>query len=158
MEATMELEPQNAALPAADDTGVPAPPAVVARATPAATAAALTGTLGLAAACWVIAVWQMNGMDMGTVTQLGSFGFFIAVWVAMMAAMMLPGAAPAMLRRARADGVRAVPLFAGSYLAVWALAGVAVYAAYLPLALAIAGLGVLIVITPSLVPGLSPPM
>jgi hypothetical protein len=63
MEATMELEPQNAALPAADDTGVPAPPAVVARATRAATAAALTGTLGLAAACWVIAVWQMNGMD-----------------------------------------------------------------------------------------------
>ena len=33
---------------------------------PAATAAALTGTLGLAPACWVIAVWQMNGMDMGT--------------------------------------------------------------------------------------------
>jgi predicted metal-binding membrane protein len=241
----MELEPQSAPLPATDDTGVPALPAVVARATPTATAVALAGTLGLAAACWVIAVWQMTGMDMGTATQLGSFGFFIAVWVAMMAAMMLPGAAPAVLRRARADGVRAVPLFAGSYLAVWALAGVAVYAAYrphgtlaagavviaaavyevtplkrhfrrrcreatgsgfrfgvccagsslglmamlvalgvmsitwmavitvlvfaqkilpaktavdLPLALAIAGLGVLIVVTPSLVPGLSPPM
>ncbi len=102
------------------------------RATPAATAATLTGTLGLAAACWVIAVWQMHGMDMGTATQLGSFGAFIAVWVAMMAAMMLPGAAPAVLRRARAGGVRAVPLFAGSYLAVWALAGVAVYAVYRP--------------------------
>jgi predicted metal-binding membrane protein len=241
----MKVEPQNAGLPAADHTSVPARPAVVTRDTSAATAAALTGTLGLAAACWVIAVWQMNGMDMGTATQLGSFGFFIAVWVAMMAAMMLPGAAPAVLRRARAGGVRAAPLFAGSYLAVWALAGVAVYAAYrphgtlaagavviaaagyevtplkrhfrrrcreatgsgftfglccagsslglmamlvalgvmsitwmaviavlvlaqkllpaktaidLPLALAIAGLGVLIVITPSLVPGLSPPM
>ena len=241
----MKVEPQNAALPAAGDTDVPALPAVMARATPAATAAALTGTLGLAAACWVIAVWQMTGMDMGTATQLGSFGAFIAAWVAMMAAMMLPGAAPAVLRRAHAGGVRAVPLFAGSYLAVWALAGVAVYAAYrphgtlaagavvtaaavyevtplkrhfrrrcreatgsgfkfglccagssaglmamlvalgvmsitwmaviavlvlaqkllpaktaidLPLALAIAGLGVLIVITPSLVPGLSPPM
>ncbi len=241
----MTVEPQNAALPAADDTDVPALPAVVTRATPAATAAALTGTLGLAAACWVVAVWQMNGMDMGTATQLGSFGFFIAVWVAMMAAMMLPGATPAVLGRAHAGGVRAVPLFAGAYLAVWALAGVAVYAAYrphgtlaagavviaaavyevtplkrhfrrrcreatssgfkfglccagsslglmamlvalgvmsitwmaliavlvlaqkllpaktaidLPVALAIAGLGVLIVITPSLVPGLSPPM
>jgi predicted metal-binding membrane protein len=44
----------------------------------------------------------------------------------------LPGAAPAVLRRARAGGVRAVPLFAGAYLAVWALAGVAVYAAYRP--------------------------
>ncbi len=241
----MKVEPQNVALPAAGDTGVPALPAVVTRAMPAATAAALTGTLGLAAACWVIAIGQMNGMDMGTATQLGSFGAFIAVWVAMMAAMMLPGATPAVLRRAQADGVRAVPLFAGSYLAVWTLAGVAVYAAYrphgtlaagavviaaavyevaplkrhfrrrcreatgsgftfglccagssaglmamlvalgvmsitwmaliavlvlaqkllpaktaidLPLALAIAGLGVLIVITPSLVPGLSPPM
>jgi predicted metal-binding membrane protein len=47
----------------------------------------------------------------------------------MMAAMMLPGAAPAVLRRAHASGgVRAVPLFVGSYLAVWTLVGVAVYA------------------------------
>jgi predicted metal-binding membrane protein len=240
----MKVEPQNGALPAAGGAGVPALP-VVARATPAATAAALTGTLGLAGACWVIAVWQMNGMDMGTATQLGSFGSFIGVWVAMMAAMMLPGAVPAVLGRAHANGTRAVPLFAGSYLAVWALAGVAVYAGYrphgtlaagavviaaavyevtplkrhcrrrcreatgsgftfglycagssaglmamlvalgvmsitwmamiavlviaqkllpaktaidLPLALAIAGLGVLIIITPSLLPGLSPPM
>jgi predicted metal-binding membrane protein len=45
---------------------------------------------------------------------------------------MLPGAAPAVLRRAQAGRARAVPLFVGSYLAVWALAGVAVYAAYRP--------------------------
>jgi predicted metal-binding membrane protein len=129
----MKGEPQNAVLPAAGSTGVPALPAVVTRATPAAMAAALTGTLGLAAACWVIAVWQMHSMDMGTATQLGSFGFFIAVWGVMMAAMMLPGAVPAMVRRAQAsDGVRAVPLFIGSYLAVWALAGAAVYALYRP--------------------------
>ena len=93
-----------------------------------AAAIALTATLGLAAASWAVAVWQMSGMAMGVATQLGSFGFFIAVWVAMMAAMMLPGAAPAVLRRARDwSGARAVPLFAVSYLAVWALAGVAVY-------------------------------
>jgi predicted metal-binding membrane protein len=128
----MKGKPQKAMLPAAGGTGVPALPAVVMRATPAATAAALAGTLGLAAACWVIAAWQMHGMDMGTATQLGSFGFFMAVWAAMMAAMMLPGAAPAVLRRAHAGGVRAVPLFAGSYLAVWALAGAAVYALYRP--------------------------
>jgi predicted metal-binding membrane protein len=127
----MKGELQNVALPAVFSTGVPALPAAV-RATPAATAASLTGTLGLAAGCWVVAVWQMHGMDMGTATQLGSFGFFIAVWVAMMAAMMLPSAAPAVLRRAGTGGVRAVPLFAGAYLAVWALAGVAVYAAYRP--------------------------
>ena len=98
-----------------------------------ATAAGLTATLGLAAACWVIAVRQMSGMDMGVATRLGSFAFFIALWVAMMAAMMLPGAAPAVLRRAHAGGgVRAVPLFIGAYLAVWALVGVAVYALYRP--------------------------
>jgi predicted metal-binding membrane protein len=94
---------------------------------------ALTATLGLAAAAWVVAVRQMNGMDMGVATRLGSFAFFVAVWVSMMAAMMLPGAAPAVLRRARASGrVRAVPLFVGSYLAVWTLVGFAVYALYRP--------------------------
>src|SRR5918992_495024 len=99
----------------------------------AATATALTATLGLATAAWVVAVRQMNGMDMGVATELGSFAFFVALWVTMMAAMMLPGAAPAVLRRARASGrVRAVPLFVGSYLAVWALVGVAVYALYRP--------------------------
>src|SRR6266536_4687096 len=99
----------------------------------AATGAVLTATLGLAAASWVVAVRQMNGMDMGVATPLGSFAFFVALWVPMMAAMMLPGAAPAVLRRAHASGgVRAVPLFAGSYLAVWTLVGVAVYAVYRP--------------------------
>jgi predicted metal-binding membrane protein len=103
-------------------------------------AAALTATLGLAAACWVVAVRQMSGMDMGVATRLGSFAFFAAVWVAMMAAMMLPGAAPAVVRRARAGGgVRAVPLFVASYLAVWALVGVVVYALYRPHGPAAAG-------------------
>src|SRR6266511_5511485 len=51
----------------------------------------------------------------------------------MMAAMMPPGAGPAVLRRAHASGrVRAVPLFVGSYVAVWTLVGVAVYALYRP--------------------------
>ena len=102
----------------------------------AATAAALTATLGLAAASGVVAVRQMNGMDgmdMGVATPLGSFAPFVALWVPMMAAMMLPGAAPAVLRRAHASGrVRAVLLFVGSYLAVWTLVGVAVYALYRP--------------------------
>jgi predicted metal-binding membrane protein len=61
----------------------------------------------------------MNGMDMGVATRLDSFASFVALWVPMMAAMMLPGAAPAVLRRAHASGrVRAVLLFVGSYLAV----------------------------------------
>jgi predicted metal-binding membrane protein len=107
-----------------------------------ATASALAATLGLAAASWVVAVRQMNGMDMGAQTRLGSFGFFIGVWVSMMAAMMLPSAAPAALRRAHASGrVRAVPLFVGSYLAVWTLVGVAVYALYRPHGSFVAGAG-----------------
>jgi len=114
-------------------------PTALAGAGSAATAAALAATLGLAAACWVVSVWQMTGMNMGTATSLGSFGFFIAVWAAMMAAMMLPGAAPATLRRAQAGGVRAVPLFVGAYLAVWALAGVLVYVVDRPHGTLVAG-------------------
>src|SRR5262245_42511682 len=75
----------------------------------------------------------MAGMDMGVATELGSFASFVPLWIWMMAAMMLPGAAPAVLRRAHAGGrVGTVPLFVGSYLAVWALVGVAVYVLYRP--------------------------
>jgi predicted metal-binding membrane protein len=57
-----------------------------------------------------------------------------------MAAMMLPGAVPAAARRARLDGAGlAVPLFLLSYLAVWTLVGVGVYALYEPHGTAVAG-------------------
>jgi predicted metal-binding membrane protein len=107
--------------------------AAVMRRGSAATAVALTATLGLAAACWIISVGQMKGMDMGVATRLGSFAFFAALWVPMMAAMMLPGAVPAVLRRAQArGGLRVVPAFVIAYIAVWALVGVAVYFLYRP--------------------------
>src|SRR2546425_10841656 len=85
-------------------------------------AAALGATLGLSAAAWVVTVRQMRGMDMGVATPLGSCAFFVALWAAMMAAMMLPGAAPAVLRRAHANGPgrAGVPCGASST-AVWAL-------------------------------------
>jgi predicted metal-binding membrane protein len=108
------------------------------------TAAALSATLGLAAASWVVALRQMSGMDMGVATRLGSFAFFAALWVTMMAAMMLPGAVPAVVRHVQASGrVRGVPFFLGSYLAVWALVGVAVYALYRPHGFAVAGVVVI---------------
>jgi predicted metal-binding membrane protein len=89
----------------------------------------LAATLGLAAACWAAAAWLMDGMDMGVATRPGAFGFFAAAWVTMMAAMMLPGAAPVFARYARLTGkMRAALPFAGSYLAIWALAGVVAYA------------------------------
>jgi predicted metal-binding membrane protein len=95
--------------------------------------ASLTATLGLAAACWLVAAQQMRGMDMGTESSLGSFPFFLGVWAAMMAAMMLPGALPAVLDFT--DSRRptlAAPFFAASYVAVWIVVGVAVYAVYRP--------------------------
>jgi predicted metal-binding membrane protein len=93
----------------------------------------LTATFVLAAACWAGAAWLMDGMDMGIATRPGSFWFFAAAWVTMMAAMMLPGAAPAVARHAQISGkMRAAVPFAGSYLAIWALAGVAAYVADRP--------------------------
>jgi predicted metal-binding membrane protein len=98
--------------------------------------AQLIALLGLAEASWVLAVRQMSGMDVGTATELGSVGFFVAAWVPMMAAMMLPGAVPA---AARVRGALAVPFFAGSYLVVWTAVGLAVYAVYRPHGAAVAG-------------------
>jgi predicted metal-binding membrane protein len=83
----------------------------------------------------------MSGMDMGVATQLGSFASFLATWAAMMASMMLPGAVPAVVRRVNGDGHPfGAPVFALAYLAVWALAGVAVYALDKPHGSATAGL------------------
>jgi predicted metal-binding membrane protein len=94
---------------------------------------ALTATLGVAAACWLVAAQQMRGMDMGTETTLGSLPFFLGVWASMMAAMMLPGALPAVLAFTRAKRrAVAAPLFAASYVAVWTLFGLGVYAVYRP--------------------------
>jgi predicted metal-binding membrane protein len=97
-------------------------------------------TLVLAAALWVVTVERMNGMDMGVATELGSFPFFVTAWVSMTGAMMLPGAVPAVARRSPSDRpALAVPLFVGSYLAVWTLVGLAVYPLYRPHGTAIAG-------------------
>jgi predicted metal-binding membrane protein len=57
-------------------------------------------------------------------------------WTAMTAAMMLPGAIPAALRSVR---VAAAPVFAASYLAVWAVVGLAIYAVYQPPGALVAG-------------------
>ena len=96
-------------------------------------AVALTMTAGLAAASWIVLVRQMNGMDMGVATELGPLGSFLGLWVPMMAAMMLPGAVPAVLRHVRDnDRVLAGPMFVAAYLAVWTLVGVVLHAVYQP--------------------------
>ena len=64
-----------------------------------------------------------------------------ASFIAMMAVMMLPGALPATVRATRASGhVAKAPRFAGAYLTVWALVGLAVYALYMPPAPAVTAL------------------
>jgi len=113
-----------------DNTAVPAT-ATGTKTVP--TAAALAVTIGIAVGCWIVSVSQMNRMNMGVATRLGSFAFFAALWIPMMAAMMLPGAVPAVLRQARTRArLLTVAAFVISYVAVWALVGVAVYALYRP--------------------------
>ena len=48
----------------------------------------------LAAIGWWWTLDQMRGMDNGPWTQLGAGGWFLGVWVVMMAAMMLPSVSP----------------------------------------------------------------
>src|SRR3954463_8948563 len=78
-----------------------------------------------AAVGWVVTAVRMRGMDAGPNTDPGSLGFFVGVWVVMMAAMMLPSAAPMVAVYARIQRSRAaVALFAGGYLALWTAVGV----------------------------------
>ena len=89
--------------------------------------------LVLAALAWWSTADRMAGMDAGPGAALGSLGWFLGVWVVMMAAMMFPALAPtaalyATMTRRHGHG-RAV-LFAGSYLVVWGAAGVVAYALF----------------------------
>src|SRR5215468_5195191 len=100
----------------------------------------VTATL-LAAAlvAWVVTVQRMRGMDTGPGTDLGGLGWFVGIWVTMMAAMMLPSASPMVLLFARVSRERArkglaelVPtwLFLAGYLLVWTAVGLAAYGLY----------------------------
>jgi predicted metal-binding membrane protein len=94
--------------------------------------------LGLVALLFAVAAvgwwWtgdQMRGMDDGPWTGLGSFGWFLGVWVVMMAAMMFPSVSPTVALYSRMTKQRspASPLlFASGYLLTWAAAGVVAFA------------------------------
>jgi predicted metal-binding membrane protein len=81
--------------------------------------------LGAAVVAWVVTYERMRGMDEGPGTDLGGLGWFLGIWLTMMAAMMLPSAAPAAQRVARLAAPAV--LFAVGYLAVWAVFGLAAY-------------------------------
>ena len=85
----------------------------------------------LAAVGWWWTVGQMRGMDNGPWTDLGAFGWFLSVWIVMMAAMMLPSVAPTVALYARMTKQRSpsAPLiFTCGYLIAWAGAGVLAFA------------------------------
>jgi predicted metal-binding membrane protein len=87
--------------------------------------------LALAAAGWWSTVERMDGMDAGPWTGLGPLGWFLGVWIVMMAAMMLPSAIPTVTLYAglARDRTSLAPLFfVAGYLAVWAAAGLAAFA------------------------------
>jgi predicted metal-binding membrane protein len=96
------------------------------RAQPGVTAA----LLGAALAAWIVAVQQMRGMDAGPGTDLGAFGWFIGIWLTMMAAMMLPSTAPVVLLFSRLRGGAHTSAFVVGYLVAWTLYGAAAYAVY----------------------------
>ncbi|HZC76021.1 MAG TPA: DUF2182 domain-containing protein [Gaiellaceae bacterium] len=96
--------------------------------------------LALAGLAWWASADRMQGMDAGPWTALGGLGWFLGIWVVMMAAMMLPSAIPTValyggLVRDRTQ--LSSVLFVAGYLAVWTAAGLAAFA------LAAAGGGVL---------------
>ena len=87
--------------------------------------------LALAGAGWWWTVDQMQGMDEGPWTGLGTLGWFVGVWVVMMAAMMFPSVAPTVALYSRMTRQRSplLPLvFAAGYLATWGAAGVFAFA------------------------------
>jgi predicted metal-binding membrane protein len=84
----------------------------------------------LAGVGWWWTVGAMRGMDNGPWTGLGTFGWFLGVWVVMMAAMMFPSVAPTVALYSRMSRKsRLVPLvFTTGYLVTWAGAGVVAFA------------------------------
>ena len=84
----------------------------------------------LAAVAWWATAARMANMDGGPGTDLGTLGWFIGIWVVMMAAMMFPSVAPtvALYARMKRDRDALAPLvFTTGYLAAWGAAGVAAY-------------------------------
>lgn len=103
----------------------------------------LGSLLVLAAAAWAVLVWQSSMADTEQMENMLTMDMgaplFLAIWVAMMVAMMFPTAAPMILTFAKVQarkhqsGKPYVPtwVFVSSYLAIWTAFGALAYAAAL---------------------------
>jgi predicted metal-binding membrane protein len=87
---------------------------------------------------WLVTNDRMAGMEAGPGTDPGALGFYVGVWVVMMAAMMFPSIAPMVVaysriqRKRREEGKAqsapvAVGLFVAGYLVSWTAFGLAAY-------------------------------
>jgi predicted metal-binding membrane protein len=86
--------------------------------------------LTIAALGWWATLDQMQGMDAGPWAALGTFTWFVGVWVVMMAAMMLPSVAPTVALYSRMTKSRSPLsplLFTAGYLVAWAGLGALVF-------------------------------
>lgn len=86
--------------------------------------------LGSSLVAWVALVGQMDGMDAGPGTDLGTLGWYLGLWVTMTAAMMLPSETPAIVMFARTRGEPQTYAFVAGYLVAWTAFGLAAYAVY----------------------------
>src|SRR5688572_22824537 len=80
--------------------------------------ALVAALFALAGAGWWWTADRMRGMDEGPWTGVGTLGWFLAAWVVMMAAMMLPSVAPTIAlysRMTRQQSPLSPLLFAGGY-------------------------------------------
>ena len=59
--------------------------------------------VGVTLAAWLLVIVRMRGMDGGPGTELRSVGWYLGIWVTMMAAMMLPSATPMVLLFSKAS-------------------------------------------------------
>jgi predicted metal-binding membrane protein len=88
-------------------------------------------TAMVAAICWIVLLVQ--AAQMSRMTAMSTFGAFIATWIVMMAAMMLPSVVPFVSGFAGAGSGRwpvAAAILVVEYLAVWTVFGAAAYFAF----------------------------
>jgi predicted metal-binding membrane protein len=86
--------------------------------------------LGGALVAWIVTLERMRGMDAGPGTELGGLGWFLGLWVTMMAAMMLPSAAPMALFFGHVSSAGRTAIFLAGYLVAWTVYGLVAFGLY----------------------------